>query len=64
MSRKIKRIEIFLYLEQKQLEIRYFPAYNISFKELLKHNRTIKVGNVGYDLVGFMSVCVLDLTHS
>ena len=27
----------------------------VSFKELLKHNRAIKVGN---DLVGFMSVCV------
>ena len=30
----------------------------VIFKELLKHGRAIKVGNVGYDLVGFMSVCV------
>ena len=36
----------------------------VNFKEILKHDRTIKVGNVGYGLVGFMSVCVLDLTHS
>ena len=36
----------------------------VNFKELLKHDRAIKVGNVGHDSVGFMSVCVLDLTHS
>ena len=36
----------------------------VSFKELLNHDRAIKVGNVGCDLVGFMSVCVMDLTHS
>ena len=24
----------------------------VNFKEILKHDRTIKVGNVGYDLVG------------
>ena len=36
----------------------------VKFKELLKHDGAVKVGNVGYDLVGFMSICVLDLTHS
>ena len=36
----------------------------VNFKELLKHSKAIKVGNVGYDLVGFMSVCVLALIHS
>ena len=36
----------------------------VNCKELLKHDRAVKVGNVGYDLIGFMSVCVLDLTHS
>ena len=36
----------------------------VSFKELLKCDRAMKVGNVGYDLVGFMSICVLDLTCS
>ena len=25
----------------------------VNFKELLKHDRAIKVGNVGYGLVGF-----------
>ena len=38
-------------------------VYLVNFKELLKHDRAIKVGNVGYNLVGFMSVCVLNLTH-
>ena len=28
----------------------------VSFKEVLKHGRAIKVGNVGYGLVGFTSV--------
>ena len=28
----------------------------VSFKEMLKHSRAIKVGNVGYGLVFFMSV--------
>ena len=36
----------------------------VNFKEILKHDRSIKVGNVGYGLVGFMSVCVLNLTHT
>ena len=28
----------------------------VNFKELLKHGRTIKVGNIGCDLVGFYNV--------
>ena len=36
----------------------------VSFKEVLKHDRAIKVGNVGYNVVGFISICVLDLRHS
>ena len=28
----------------------------VSLKEVLKHGRAIKVGDVGYGLVGFMSV--------
>ena len=35
----------------------------VNFKELLKHDRAIKVGNVGYGLV-VLCVYELDLTHS
>ena len=35
----------------------------VSYKELLKHDRAIKVGNVGYGLV-VLWVYELGLTHS
>ena len=28
----------------------------VNFKELLKHDRAIMIGNAGYGLVGFMSI--------
>ena len=51
VSRKIERIENFLLFRTKMIDL-------VIFKELLKCDRAIKVGNVGYDLVGFMSMCV------
>ena len=36
----------------------------INVRELLIHDRSIMVGNVGYNLVGFVSVCLLALIHS
>ena len=37
----------------------------VNYEKLLKHDRTIKVGNVGYDLVGlWVYVCWIWHTHN